>query len=115
MPANRPKPYVMPEAEFYWKSGADGVLRILRCDDCAQLVHPPKPVCHYCRSTNLAPTEVSGRATVVGCTVNHQQWMPMFEPPYVVASVTLDEDPRVFLTTNIVGCEPADVTVGMPV
>jgi acetyl-CoA acetyltransferase/uncharacterized OB-fold protein len=105
----------MPEAEFYWSSGADGVLRILRCGDCEQLVHPPKPVCHYCRGTDLAPAEVSGRATVVGATVNHQQWLPGFEPPYVVASVALAEDPRVFLTTNVVGCEPEAVMVGMPV
>ena len=115
MPATRPQPYVMPEAEFYWSSGAEGVLRILHCDDCDQLVHPPKPVCHYCRSSNVAPTEVSSAGTVVGFTVNHQQWLPMFEPPYVVASVALAEDSRVFITTNIVDTEPEDVYVGMPV
>ena len=115
MPANRPQPYQMPEAEFYWSSGADGVLRIQHCDDCDSLVHPPKPVCHYCRSTNQSVAEVSGKGTVVGVTVNHQQWLPSFEPPYVVASVALAEDPRVFVTTNIVGCEPDDVYVGMPV
>jgi len=115
VPAGRPHPYVMPEAEFYWASGAEGVLRIQHCDDCDSLVHPPKPVCHYCRSSNLAPVEVSGRATVVGCTVNYQPWLPSFTPPYVIASVVLEEDPRVFLTTNIVGCEPDEVFVGMRV
>ena len=115
MPVNRPQPYVMPEAEFYWVSGADGTLRIQHCDDCDSLVHPPKPVCHYCRSANQSVAEVSGKGTVVGCTVNHQQWLPSFTPPYVVASVALAEDPRVYLTTNIVGCEPDDVYVGMPV
>lgn len=115
MPAKRPQPYQMPEAEFYWSSGADGTLRVLHCDDCSQLVHPPKPVCHYCRGTNLAPTEVSGAGTVVGCTVNHQQWLPSFDPPYVLASVALVEDPRVMLTTNIVGCPPEDVVVGLRV
>src|SRR6476646_3479124 len=115
MVTGRPQPYVMPEAEFYWHAGADGVLRIQHCDDCDQLVHPPKPVCHYCRSSNLSVVDVSGRGTVVGVTVNHQQWLPMFPPPYVIASVALDEDSRVFLTTNIVGCEPDDVVVGTPV
>ena len=104
MPVNRPQPYVMPEAEFFWASGADGTLRIQHCDDCDSLVHPPKPVCHYCRSANQSVAEVSGKGTVVGCTVNHQQWLPSFTPPYVVASVALAEDPRVYLTTNIVGC-----------
>ena len=36
---------------------------------------------------------MSGRATVVGFTVNHHQWLPGFEPPYVIANVALDEDP----------------------
>ena len=115
MPANRPQPYQMPEAEFYWSSGADGRLRIQHCDDCDSLVHPPKPVCHYCRSTNQSVVEVSGQGTVVGFTVNHQQWLPSFPPPYVLASVALAEDSRVMITTNLVGCEPDDVVVGLPV
>jgi len=48
----------------------------------------------------------------VALTVNHHQWLPSLEPPYVVAIVTLAEDPTVRLTTNIVGCEPADVRIG---
>ena len=35
--------------------------------------------------------------------------------PYVVAVVAIEEDARVRLTTNIVGCDPADVEVGLPV
>jgi acetyl-CoA acetyltransferase len=58
---------------------------------------------------------VSGRATVAGFTLNHQQWLPAFPPPYVVAVVVLDEDPSVRLTTNIVGCDPVEVAVGMRV
>jgi hypothetical protein len=33
--------------------------------------------------------------------------------PYVLAIVELEEGPR--LTTNIVGCDPSDVRVDMPV
>ena len=60
-------------------------------------------------------TPVSGRATVAGFTVNHQQWLPRFPPPYVVAVVAIAEDPSTRLTTNIVGCEPDEVTIGMAV
>jgi uncharacterized OB-fold protein len=58
---------------------------------------------------------VSGRAAVATFTVNHQPWIPGFDPPYVVAMVEIDEQPSVRLTTNIVGCEPHDVCIGMPV
>jgi acetyl-CoA acetyltransferase len=59
--------------------------------------------------------EVSGRATVVGVTVNHQRWLSSFETPYVVANVALAEDPSVRLTTNIVDCPPDDVAIGQEV
>jgi len=72
-------------------------------------------VCPKCLSRELAPAPVSGRATVHAYTVNHQAWIPGFDPPYVVAIVTIAEQDDVRLTTNIVNCEPADVTIGMPV
>ncbi len=111
----RPLPQLTPASEWFWTSGADGRLRIQRCSDCGQLVHPPVPICPACRSRSSAPTEVSGRGTVVGFTVNHHQWLPGFEPPYVIANVALAEDPSVHLTTNIVGGEVDDVHIGQEV
>ena len=58
---------------------------------------------------------VSGRAVIGGFSINHQQWLPSFPPPYVIAIVEIEEAPYVRLTTNIVGCDPADVRIGMPV
>ncbi|MCK9902006.1 3-ketoacyl-CoA thiolase [Parafrankia colletiae] len=111
----RPLPEITPATEWFWKSGADGKLRVQGCNDCGQLVHPPVPICPRCRSRSHAPTEVSGRATVVGFTINAQQWSPAFKPPYVIANVALAEDASVRLTTNITGCEPTDVHIGQEV
>ena len=111
----RPLPQVTPFNEWYWTSGADGQLRIQRCRDCKALVHPPVPICPNCRSREWEPTAMSGRATVVGFTVNAHQWLPGFEPPYVIANVALADDPSIRLTTNIVGCAPEDVRVDQPV
>ncbi|MDH3707137.1 MAG: OB-fold domain-containing protein, partial [Acidimicrobiia bacterium] len=107
-------PQVTPFNEWFWTSGADGVLRIQGCADCGTLVHPPVPICPDCRSTNHEPTPVSGRATVVGYTVNQHRWLPGFDPPYVIANVALAEDATVHLTTNVDG-PPDDVQVGMEV
>jgi acetyl-CoA acetyltransferase/uncharacterized OB-fold protein len=111
----RPVPELTPFNEWFWTSGADGVLRIQGCGDCGRLVHPPVPICPYCRSRSSKPTEVSGRGTIVGYTVNAHRWHPAFEPPYVIANVALAEDASVHLTTNIVGCEPSEVRVGLKV
>ena len=104
----RPLPQLTPVNEWFWTSGADGRLRVQRCDDCSTFVHPPVPICPSCRSRAWTPTEVSGRATVIGFTVNHQQWLPGFAPPYVIANVALDDAPGVHLTTNLVDVDPLD-------
>ena len=53
-----------------------GSLRIQGCTDCGTLVHPPVPICPKCRSRAWQPTVVSGRARVVGLTVNAHPWSP---------------------------------------
>ena len=113
----RPLPELVPGSDWFWTSGADGHLRVQRCPDCLTYVHPPVPICPTCRGRSGQPVIVSGSATVVGFTVNAQRWLPDFDldPPYVIANVALAEDPGVRLTTNIVGCAPDDVRVGMPV
>jgi len=111
----RPLPLVKPETEFFWRGGRDGELRFRRCLMCGALQHPPRPICAYCRSRELETVAVSGRGVVAGCTINHHEWLPGFPSPYVVAIVAIDDDPRVRLTTNIVGCEPTDVFVGQRV
>ena len=104
-----------PYEEFFWKSGADGKLRFLGCGDCGRLHHPPMPRCPHCQGSSLEPREVSGRATVATFTINHQEFVPGFITPYVIAFVEIEEDPTIRLTTNIVGCDPDQVAIGQPV
>jgi acetyl-CoA acetyltransferase/uncharacterized OB-fold protein len=111
----RPLPLLTERNQFFWTSGADGRLRFQRCTSCDSLVHPPGPICPYCRSSDLEVTEVSGQGTVQSHTTNHQVWSPTMTTPYSVAVVAIDEDPRVRLTTNVVGCQPDEVHLGMRV
>ena len=108
-------PVVTDWNRFYWTSGSDGRLRFQCCVPCGSLQHPPAPICRYCGSDHLEPTEVSGRGVVQSHTTNHQQWSADFPSPYSVAVVAIDEDARVRVTTNIVSCEPEQVHIGMRV
>ncbi|MEV3905983.1 OB-fold domain-containing protein [Mycobacterium sp. NPDC050551] len=111
----RPVPQLTAQNEFFWTSGADGVLRLQQCQDCESYIHPPQPICRYCRSRKLEPSAVSGKGTIAGFTVNHRFGFPDLPPPYVVAEVAILEDPRVRLTTNIVDADPEAVAIGQPV
>jgi acetyl-CoA acetyltransferase/uncharacterized OB-fold protein len=88
-------------------------LRSQECENCKALIHPPAPVCRYCRSRQIGVRAVSGRATLIGFTVNHRFSLPGLPAPYVVAQVAIEEDPRVRLTTNAVQCEPEQLELGM--
>jgi len=111
----RPLPIVDAENEYFWRSGRDGRLRILRCRDCGLWIHPPSPACRRCRSRRLQPETVTGRGAVSRFTVNHQKWHPDLEVPFVIASIELDEQPGLFVTTNVVGCAPDEVHRGLRV
>lgn len=108
-------PRVTPGNEHFWKGGAEGELRFKRCDDCGYYVHPPVPRCPRCTGRRLSVSAVSGRATVLTYTVNHQPWIPGVPVPYVIAIVEIAEQEGLRLMTNLVHCEPGEVAVGMPV
>ena len=109
-------PRITPLNEHFWRGGAQGELRFLRCRSCRHWVHPPAPVCPGCLAKDLAPEAVSGRGQVYSYTVNHQRWIPgSDEDPYVVAIVELVEQSGLRLTTNVVNCPPGEVRIGMPV
>ncbi len=108
-------PKVTPENEHFWQGGEHGELRFVRCTSCGHWIHPPAPICPVDLSKDLEVAAVSGDAVVHTYTVNHHPWIPGFDPPYVVAIVELPEQVGLRLTTNLVGIEPDDVEVGMPV
>lgn len=111
----RQLPDYTAESSAFWRGGEHGQLLIHRCAACAGWHHPPQPVCPRCRSWGVAPTPVSGRASVVSFTVNHQPWLPGMKVPFVVAYVEPVEAQGVWMMTNIVNCAPERVHIGQKV
>lgn len=114
-PQLRLAPSPTTESRAFWTGGRNGELLISRCRGCGHFFHPPGPACWRCRSTDVGPEAVSGRATVAAYTVNRQRWIPGFEPPYIIAMVELADQPDVRLITNIVGMSIDDIRVGAQV
>jgi len=108
-------PRVTDANRHFWQGGARGELVFLRCAQCHTYVHPPSPICPVDHGKDLHPEAVSGRGTVATFTINHQAWIPGMELPYVIALVEIDEQPSLRVQTNIVGCAPDEVAIGMRV
>ena len=107
-------PKLDDENTFFWTSGADGQLRFLRCQNCGYYLHPPIPECPRCWSKDISPEVVSGRGVVHSFTVNHHPWDGSTEP-WAIILVELEEQEGLRLTSNMVGCHPDEVQIGMPV
>jgi uncharacterized OB-fold protein len=88
-------------------------LLIQRCTGCGRLRHPVRPMCPDCRSLSWDTVAASGEGVVHSFVVAHHPRIPGFDYPLITALVDLAEGTR--LLGNIVGCEPGEVHIGMPV
>lgn len=99
----------------FWEALKAHELKVQTCDDCGTLRFIPKEICPHCGSQACGWTPVSGRGRVYTYTVIHRGPTPAYQAdaPYVIAHVELDEGPRII--SNLIGCDSADVRIGMPV
>lgn len=111
----RPIPPSSAQTEPYWNAARRGELTVQRCNSCGQRAFPPRAHCPGCGTGSLAWSPVSGRGTVHSYTVAYRAPHPVFaaQLPLIVAIVELEEGPR--MVTNLVGCDPDDLKVGMAV
>jgi uncharacterized OB-fold protein len=108
-------PRVDEESKGFWEACQRHELYAQRCRACQSLRYYPRALCPACLSDDTEWLRCSGRGAVYTFTVTHQNQAPGFREqlPYVLAYVELEEGVR--LLTNIVGCSPDDVCIGMPV
>ena len=113
-PKPRPAPVPDHDSAPYWTAGHEGRLVLQRCQQCGTPQLYGRDRCRVCRGP-VVWEEASGRGSVYSFTVIRQNYARPFRDqiPYVVALEDLEEGPR--LMTNIVGCAPEDVHIGMAV
>ncbi|MYV75913.1 nucleic acid-binding protein [Streptomyces sp. SID1046] len=120
LPVSGTARYDLPEVdEFtrpYWDAAAEGRLLLRRCADCGRAHHYPREFCPFCWAGEDRVTwePASGRATLYTWSVIHRNDLPPFgtRVPYTAAVVDLAEGPR--MMTEVVDCEAADLSIGMP-
>lgn len=111
------KPIPMPDQDTqpYWEAAKRHELLLQRCLDCGQYRFYPRIVCPQCMSDKTEWVKASGRGEVYSFTITYRPPSPAFaaDVPYVVAIIELQEGVR--MMSNIVGCDPHEVKIGMPV
>lgn len=120
-----PLPLLDDDSTEFWTAAADGRLLIQACGTCSRLRHPPRPMCPWCRSTETAWQEMSGRGRIWSFVVPHPPVLPAFAPfaPYNVCIVELAEDPDLRVVGNLIespgspinSVDPTTIRIGEPV
>ncbi len=113
MALQHPKPGLTHDNRFFWEGLVQHKLLIQRCASCHRLQHPPAPMCPGCHSFEMEAIEASGRGIIHSFVVAHHPPIPPFEYPNVIVLVELEEGTR--LVSRLVGTQPDDVAIGMPV
>ncbi|MBM3946509.1 MAG: Zn-ribbon domain-containing OB-fold protein [SAR202 cluster bacterium] len=112
-----PPPLPLPNLDDkpHWDGLRRHELLIQKCADCGALRHPPRPICHACRSGRKEWVKASGRGVVYSYTIVPQATHPAWRDkvPYAVVIVELEEDVR--LVSNLEGVPNEQIKVGLPV
>ncbi len=117
-PYTKPLPSVDYDIKPFWDACKEHKFKLCHCKECGTWYfpwtscrnHPIRP-----RLSNMEWAEASGRGKVFTFNVHEAAFNPAFKDdvPYVFALIELDEGPM--FGSNIIGCDPYEVKVGMPV
>jgi uncharacterized OB-fold protein len=107
-------PEVPPAHQPFWDAVKRHRAELQRCDRCSRFRFVPSERC-ACGSPDATWTAIAGTGRVYTYTVVHRAPTPWYQEqaPYVIVHVTLDEGPRMIST--LVGCDPAEVAIDLPV
>lgn len=99
----------------YFAAVAEGRLVFQKCGHCGNVQFPPRYQCATCWETDLSWIESSGHGRVESFTIVRRAPLSAFRDmvPYVVASVKLEEGPR--MITTLVGEDALETEIGDPV
>jgi uncharacterized protein len=103
------------DAAPFWDATRRGELVLPWCRACERPFWFPRSICPGCLGDDIDWRVASGDGTVYACSVQHKPG-PGREsdaPPYAVVLVDLAEGVRVM--SNVLGCPPGEVAVGMRV
>jgi hypothetical protein len=110
----KPVPTPTPESLPFYEGAKLGRLMIQRCGACGVHRFVARARCAECGSDRAEWVQASGRARLVSWAYVHQKYHPAFlaETPYPIATVELEEGPR--LVSALVQLGSVTLQAGLP-
>jgi uncharacterized protein len=110
-----PIPTQCPETAPFWKACTEGRFLVQKCGQCGKTQYPYRGMCCHCWSADVRDLPIDGSGSVWSYSIVERNRTPPFSSwgRYVVAVIELPEGVKV--VSNVVGCAPEIVRIGMPV
>ncbi len=111
----KPVPAPTVETKPFWDYCKRHELRMQKCGQCGHIRYPPSMFCPKCQSMQAEWSRLTGKGKVYSFIIVRFLYDRAFrnDIPYVVATIELEEGPRIM--SNVTGCNVEDVKVDMPV
>src|SRR5258708_18080552 len=107
MELERPMPQpITPEAKPYWDGLREQKLMLPRCRACHRAFFYPRVLCPHCHAADIEWFQASGRGKLHSFEIGYHTFNKAFKvkPPFVLASIELEQGPR--MMSNLTGIEP---------
>ena len=105
------------ELGIFWQYARKEELRFPHCRKCGKFHWYPQILCPHCQSDDIEWAKVGGQGKVFTWTTVRHPFLEEFKQrvPFILALVEFDDAPEVRFTTDIIECDPDDISIGMPV
>jgi uncharacterized OB-fold protein/acyl dehydratase len=113
---SRPRRIAAPRGHdngWWWEAIDRGELLIQKCSGCGTLRHPPRPMCHVCRSVAWETQPSAGQGSVHSFVIMRHPPIPGYDFPIAVALIDLEEGTRI--VADVVDCPFEEIHIGMKV
>ena len=101
--------------EGFWEAVKRRELVFQRCTKCSEWLHPPRPLCHKCKTSNLEWVKSSGKGKIYSWVTFTREVNPLYAVPFEVVLVEMDDEKGVRMIANMADCNSDEIYIGMPV
>ncbi|MBI4518423.1 MAG: OB-fold domain-containing protein [Deltaproteobacteria bacterium] len=101
--------------EGFWEAVKRRELVFQRCGQCREWLHPPRPMCHKCKSFDLRWEKSTGKGKIYSYVTFTREVNPLYVVPFEVVLVEMDDEKPVRMVANMLDTKPEELYIGMPV
>ncbi|MHB1911239.1 MAG: Zn-ribbon domain-containing OB-fold protein [Acidimicrobiales bacterium] len=113
MPRLEPSPTTLSQP--FWEATRERRLLVQWCENCDAGIYYPRWACPSCLGEALSWRPASGRASLYTFNVLHPGANPMMADLGLICAALVDLEEGVRMVSNLVGCDPGELEVGMAV